>query len=241
MTETVVRALLVDIEGTTTPVDFVYRTLFPFARARLRDFLSSHAAQVRDDLARLRLEREAEAEEGAPEWHDERRIDSAVAYLEWLMDRDRKSTALKALQGRIWETGYRAGALRGELYPDVAPAFGRWRAQGRSIAIFSSGSALAQRLIFGYSTAGDLTPMIEAYFDTRVGLKREAESYRRIAGSLALETAEALFISDVGAELDAAREAGMRTLLCVRDDQPPEPGPHPRIASFDEVFPQIEF
>jgi enolase-phosphatase E1 len=139
-----------------------------------------------------------------------------VVYVHWLMDRDRKSTGLKSLQGKIWEEGYGSGELKGEVYPDVAPALERWRSQGIDIAIFSSGSVQAQRSLFRSSTAGDLTRLILAYFDTTTGPKTAPMSYARIAAALDHSTSEVLFVSDVGAELDAALTAGMQTALCVR-------------------------
>jgi enolase-phosphatase E1 len=236
------RAILLDIEGVTTPVDFVYQTLFPFARRHVKEFLDAHSTDeaVNADIARLREEHAAEAGDQPPAWRDdslEAQLASAVAYVHWLMDRDRKSTGLKSLQGKIWEAGYRSGELRGEVYEDVSRAFARWKEQRRIIAIFSSGSVLAQQLLFAHSTAGDLTGFIQAYFDTTTGAKREAESYRRIAASLQSQPSEVLFLSDVVAELDAARLAGMQTALCVRAEPSPAPGAHPVIRTFDEVFP----
>jgi enolase-phosphatase E1 len=236
-------ALLLDIEGTTTPVDFVTRVLFPYARERVKDFLLRRASEVRDDLARLFSEQEADERGGQspPPWRagsPAETIDSATAYVHWLMDRDRKSTALKALQGRIWEEGYQAGHLRGQVYPDVPRAFARWRAQGRDLAIFSSGSVLAQKLLFSRSEAGDLTPFLRAYFDTTTGAKVEAESYRKIARALGQAPEAVLFLSDVTAELDAARCAGMATALCVRAGNPPPSPDHSAVRSFDEVLPR---
>jgi len=236
-------ALLLDIEGTTTPVDFVTRVLFPYARERVKDFLLRRASEVRDDLALLRSEHAADrgADPSPPPWRDgapAESLDSAVAYVHWLMDRDRKSTALKALQGRIWEEGYQAGHLRGQVYPDVPRAFARWRAQGRDLAIFSSGSVLAQKLLFSRSEAGDLTPFLRAYFDTTTGAKVQAESYRKIARALGQAPEAVLFLSDVTAELDAARCAGMTTALCVRVGNPPPSPDHPAVRSFDEVLPR---
>jgi enolase-phosphatase E1 len=159
-----------------------------------------------------------------------------VSYVYWLMDRDRKSGPLKALQGRIWEEGYATGALQGEVYPDVRDAFVRWTSGGRRIGIFSSGSVLAQRLLFGRSTAGDLSTLLSGYFDTAVGAKGDADSYRRIGAALAVQPSRILFVSDVVNELDAARDAGLRTLLCVR---PPAPEPaantHDSVASFAAI------
>ena len=143
-------------------------------------------------------------------------------YVDWLIERDRKSTGLKSLQGKIWRQGYVDGSLKSQVYADVAPALERWRAQGLSINIFSSGSVLAQQLLFAHTEAGDLTKFIDNYFDTNVGKKGEAESYRRIAEALRLRADEVLFISDVVAELDAATEAGMSTLLSIRPGNPPQ-------------------
>lgn len=240
-----IRAILLDIEGTTTPIAFVYEVLFPFAGAHLERFLRQNRDRrgVRDDLKALAAEHAAEPCEaaGLPPWHDDSSnelVVSATAYARWLMDCDRKSTALKSLQGKIWEAGYLSGELRGQVYPDVPRALARWRQQKRGIAIFSSGSALAQRLLFGHSTAGDLTPFIGAYFDTSTGPKISAESYRRIAAALACAPAEIVFLSDVVAELDAARGAGMETLLCVRPGSA-EPGSTANtiIRTFDELLP----
>ena len=161
---------------------------------------------------------------------------TVVGYVHALMDRDRKSGPLKALQGRIWEQGYRDGELKGEVYPDVPAAFARWTADGVRIGIFSSGSVLAQQLLFANSTAGDLSRFLSCHFDTGVGAKGEAGSYRRIVETLGVAAARILFVSDVAKELDAAREAGLRTLLCVR---PPASAPtsstYDLVESFDTI------
>jgi len=224
-----IRAILLDIEGTTTPIEFVHQVLFPYARARVHDYLEQ------GDIALLAAEYSAEPRSAdLPAWNPE-------AYVYWLMDRDRKSTALKALQGRIWEAGYRAGDLKGkgEVYPDVRPALERWHAAGKTIAIFSSGSVQAQRDLFANTTAGDLAAFLSAYFDTTTGPKREAISYRKIATALGRSPRDILFVSDVVAELDAARAAEMRTALCLRERESPIPVPHPtdhpRIRSFAEL------
>jgi len=235
-----VRAILLDIEGTTTPVDFVTRVLFPYARERAREFLNRRARAVRDDLALLFSEHEANERGGQspPPWRAESppdTLNSAVLYMHWLMDRDRKSTALKALQGRIWEEGYQAGHLRGQVYPDVPGAFARWRAQGRDLAIFSSGSVLAQKLLFSRSEDGDLTPFLRAYFDTTTGAKGDPASYRKIAATLGHPPEAVLFLSDVTAELDAARDTGMDTALCVRGGNAPASEGHRVVRSFDQV------
>lgn len=240
-----IHALLLDIEGTTTPIDFVFKTLFPFAAKHVTGFLQRYAVKepVHELLDELRAAHASDLANGneLALWDassDEREIQSAAGYVRWLIVRDSKITPLKALQGQIWEAGYRSGELRGEVYADVPRAFERWRAQGRRIAIFSSGSVLAQRLLFGHSNAGDLRPSIEAYFDTTTGAKREANSYRTIATALSLAPPEILFVSDAIAELDAAQLAGMGTALSLR------PGvtvstesAHRAIHTFDEIFP----
>jgi enolase-phosphatase E1 len=222
-----------DIEGTTTPIEFVHQVLFPYARARVHDLLE------RRDVAALRAEYQADPSHDLPPWNAASDRASAEAYVYWLMDRDRKSTALKALQGRIWETGYRTGELRGkgEVYPDVRPALARWQKAGTRIAIFSSGSVQAQRNLFANTTDGDLSSFLSGYFDTTTGPKRAARSYEQIAAALGRPSHEILFVSDVAAELDAARAAGMHTALCVRGAGAPDDSStdHPRIHSFAEL------
>jgi enolase-phosphatase E1 len=236
------RVVLLDIEGTTTPIDFVYDVLFPYARERMREFVSTHAADddVRAAIDQLVEENTRDLERGlAPPPMDNdgpARLESMAAYALWLMDQDRKSTPLKTLQGRIWELGYQTGELRPQLFDDVPRAFARWRGEGRDICIYSSGSVLAQKLLFSHTEAGDLTRHIRDYFDTHVGAKREAASYRRIAESLGREPSDIVFVSDVVAELDAARKAGLRTRLCIRPNNPPQPpSSHETIHSFDEA------
>jgi enolase-phosphatase E1 len=233
-----IRSLLLDVEGTTTPISFVSGTLFPFARARLADFLAHawNTADVSEDIARLRAERAAEADPAAPAWNAEDERSSALAYLIWLMDRDRKSTALKSLQGKIWQDGFESGALVAPVYPDVPRALARWRDEGRDVSIYSSGSVLAQRLLFSHTDAGDLTGFFRAYFDTKTGPKREAASYAVIARELGRAPGEVRFVSDVTEELDAARAAGMETALCIRPGAAsPSGATHRAIGSFDEI------
>ncbi len=241
------RCVLLDIEGTTTPIDFVFKTLFPFARARVKDYLSHNwaSAEVQSDLVQLRAERDNDQAQGLnpPSLASldsesvAEQIESAVAYIHWLMDRDRKSTPLKAIQGRIWQEGYASGELFSEIFDDVAPAFARWRSQNRLICIYSSGSALAQKLLFAHTKAGDLTSHIFRYFDTTIGHKIEASSYSRIADELRLAPEETVFVSDVVAELDAARAAGMKTILSMRPgNRPVEPAvAHPVVTNFDAL------
>ncbi len=243
---TPVRGILLDIEGTTTPLDFVYQVLFPYARAHVKEFLAKHPAtpEVRADMAGFLMENVEDRRRGLnPPSLDysshEARVNSLAAYVHWLMDRDRKSTPLKSLQGRIWEDGYRTGELRSQVFPDVPPAMERWRSQGKNISIFSSGSVLAQKLLFAHTTAGDLTRFIQSYFDTTTGPKTEPESYRLIAEALERPPSEIVFFSDVTAELDAARSAGMKTVLCARPGNRPQPAAHSHsiIQTFEELFP----
>jgi enolase-phosphatase E1 len=234
-----VRAILLDIEGTTTPVAFVYEVLFPFARAHLREYLEEHArGEALDDLLQaLRGEwrDDVAAREDPPEWRDDSPPTAAV-YIDWLMDRDRKSPALKLLQGRIWEGGYRSGALKGSVFPDVRPAFERWHAGGVAIAIYSSGSVLAQRLLFGATADGDLRPLLSGFFDTAVGAKTSADSYRRITGEMQVHAAHVLFVSDTTEELDAARTGGCQVLLAVRPgNRTPTHTMAETIRSFDQI------
>lgn len=232
-----VRFVLLDIEGTTTPVDFVHRVLFPDARERVEAFLEAHHAEpdVARDVAALRDEhaRDLAAGRTPPAWQDSPA--AAAAYARWLIDQDRKLTALKSLQGRIWAEGYAAGRLRGPVYEDVPRALARWTTTGRRVAVFSSGSVLAQKLIFGHSDRGDLTRYLCAHFDTTTGPKADTASYRRIAAALGEEPAAGLFVSDVVAELDAARAAGYATALAVRTPPGPDASGHRTIASLDAL------
>jgi enolase-phosphatase E1 len=237
------RVVLLDIEGTTTPISFVFDTLFPYAREHGPAFIREHVGdiEISGALEQLRRENMTDRLEGAPEINangGKGAVEQTIEYYLWLMDRDRKSTPLKAIQGRIWEEGYGRGELQSVVFPDVAPALRRWQEEGRVIAIYSSGSVLAQQQLFRYTTAGDLTPFIASYFDTRMGAKKEAQSYTRIAAKLNTDPEQMLFISDVIAELDAARMAGLATLLSMRPGNAVSEQPHTYrvIHSFDEVL-----
>jgi enolase-phosphatase E1 len=198
-----IRAVLTDIEGTTTPIAFVHEALFPFARANMAAFLSARAGDpaVAAELEAIRLAAPARA--------------PVDVLLDW-MDRDAKETPLKTLQGLIWEQGYADGKLLGVLYPDVPPCLRQWHAAGAGLFVYSSGSVAAQRLLFGHSDAGDLAGLFSGFFDTRVGAKREAASYRAIAAQIELPPESILFLSDVEVELDAAAAAGLATCQLVR-------------------------
>jgi enolase-phosphatase E1 len=239
-----IRAILLDIEGTTTPIVFVFDVLFPYARRHLRRHLEQHGTSPEYDALfnRLRADHASDrsAGEAVPAWVDAppaARLASVAGYCEWLMDRDRKSTALKVLQGKIWEEGYARGELVGDVFADVPGALERWRAQHLQIGIFSSGSALAQQLLFRHSSAGDLTRFLQWYFDTTTGAKTDSESYHRIATAMGLAPVAILFVSDVTGELDAARRAGMCTTLSIRPgNKPPPPDQgHPVVQTFDAL------
>jgi enolase-phosphatase E1 len=227
-------AYLLDIEGTTTPIDFVTKTLFPYARERMEAFISKPTPELEADLARLANEYAADLASGLNPPHYSR--ETPLEYLLWLMDHDRKSTGLKSIQGRIWNEGYENGDLKGILYPDVKPAIERWKQSGAKVCIFSSGSVLAQKLIFGYSNFGDLTPLLDGYFDTTTGPKREAESYRAIAAAIGVQPERVLFLSDVIQEVEAARNAGMAARQVFRDKSPEELGDSEEaVANFEQL------
>lgn len=236
--------ILLDIEGTTSPIDFVYKVLFPYARLHLEDYLKRKAGsqELERDLLQLREEYTKDLAEvpGPPEWIDappDAQIPSVARYVFWLMDRDRKSTGLKSLQGKIWQEGYLKGELKSQVFPDVPPALNDWKEKNLDVRVFSSGSVLAQELLFANTQAGDLTGFLNGYFDTGIGPKTSAESYRRIAAEFQLAASEVLFVSDVIKELDAASSSGMKTLLSVRPGNPPQPKGHAYgvISSFSEI------
>jgi enolase-phosphatase E1 len=243
--ESQIRVILLDIEGTTTPVDFVYKTLFPYASRKLKSFLQEHARdpEIQSLIQDLHAQHAADLRDGLkpPPWLDdsrESRLRSSVAYGQWLIARDNKCTPLKSLQGEIWQRGFTSGELRGEVFPDVPVAFERWRRKGKMICIYSSGSVLAQQDLFRTTEAGDLTSYIDAFFDTRVGPKTEGPSYKKIADWSSHAPHEFLFISDAGKEIEAARSAGMLALLCERDPgSASSSGQSEAIHSFDDVVP----
>ncbi|WP_158885285.1 acireductone synthase [Rhodanobacter sp. L36] len=208
---TKIRAIVTDIEGTTSSIDFVRDVLFPYARQRLPAFVETHGDQpeVQHWL------HEAAAEAGLAEASRQEIIE---LLLRWI-DEDRKSTALKALQGMIWKDGYVAGDYCAHLYPEVAAKLRAWHAEGQRLYVYSSGSVPAQQLFFGYSEAGDLTSLLSGYFDTETGPKRSPDSYQRIAAAIGEEPAHILFLSDIVEELDAAKSAGFRTGWLQRDPQ----------------------
>lgn len=224
--------ILTDIEGTTSSISFVKDILFPYARRELPRFIRDHGhePEVRHWLDVVATEHGAICD------------DAVIAEtLQGWIDQDRKHTALKALQGMIWMDGYRSHDFTAHMYADVAPQLKAWHAAGHRLAVYSSGSVPAQKLLFGNSDAGDLSALFSDFFDTEVGQKRDADSYRLIADSLNRSPGDILFLSDVVEELDAARDAGMRTALLDRRDDYPEPrsntvaNGHRRVESFAEI------
>lgn len=224
-----IRAIVTDIEGTTSSIDFVRDVLFPYAHKRLPAFVETHSdtPQVQHWL------HEAAKEAGIIEASRQEIIEML---LRWI-DEDRKSTALKALQGMIWKDGYEAGDYRAHVYPEVPARLRAWRAQGLKLYVYSSGSVPAQKLFFHHSEAGDLGPLFAGYFDTQTGPKREAASYAAIAEAIDEQPAHILFLSDTVQELDAARAAGFQTGWLLRDPTPhaSATSTHPAYRDFNAI------
>lgn len=221
-----IQAILTDIEGTTSSLSFVKDVLFPYSRAHLADFVraQAQAPAVRaplDEVSRLAGRTLT--------------LDEAITRLIAWIDADKKITPLKALQGLVWETGYRQGDYQGHVYEDAVRQLRAWKQRGLKLYVFSSGSVLAQKLLFGHTAWGDLTPLFSGYFDTTIGNKREAVAYDTIAKQIGLPPSDILFLSDIREELDAARVAGMRTTWLMRDGVPPADAEHPLARNFDEI------
>jgi enolase-phosphatase E1 len=226
MAHAMIRAIVTDIEGTTSSLSFVKEVLFPYARAHIAEFVRAH----RDEPAVAALLEEARVEAGKP-GDDEALI---AALIGWI-DADRKIGPLKALQGMIWERGYRDGDFTGHVYPDALDNLRRWQQQGIRLYVYSSGSVQAQKLLFGYTGYGDLTPLFSGYFDTRIGAKRDPAAYRAIQAAIGIDPGEILFLSDIREELDAARAAGMATCWLVRDGPLERDAAHPPVRDFNQI------
>jgi enolase-phosphatase E1 len=229
------RGILLDVEGTTSSISFVYDVLFAHAKAKVGEFLSAR----RDDARVLELAAAVTAAAGTPLAPAAIAADptrAALAAID-LINRDVKDTALKELQGMIWRSGFESGELVAHVFDDVPPALAAWADSGLDVRIYSSGSIEAQQLFFGHTAAGDLRPHLRGHYDTTTGPKRDAASYRAIAADMKMEPREILFISDVGEELDAARQAGMATALAIRPGNR-DPGgllEHEPLESFAEI------
>ncbi len=222
-----IRAIVTDIEGTTSSIRFVADVLFPYARRRLPAFVVTHAdkPEVQHWL------HEAAKLAGMVSASQQEIIDLLIGWI----DEDRKATPLKALQGMIWDEGYREGEFRGHVYPEVAENLHKWKKQGIHLYVYSSGSVAAQKLLFQFSEAGDLTPLFSGYFDTETGAKRDAESYRRIAAAVHVPVDQILFLSDVVQELDAAAAAGLLTTQLARPPAACAANAHACVANFSEI------
>ncbi|MDD2722393.1 MAG: acireductone synthase [Methylovulum sp.] len=225
-----IKAIVTDIEGTTTSLAFVKDVLFPYAHAHLGAFVHDHAedasvkALLADtcNLAGISFDTEA-----------------AVAQLLHWLDEDKKITPLKALQGLIWEAGYHRGDFHGHIYADAAGQLQHWKQQGLDLYVYSSGSVQAQKLLFAHTDYGDLTPLFSGYFDTNIGGKREMESYRNIAKQIQLPPEQLLFLSDIEEELDAAQAAGFHTIWLKRETELTENTAHRQVSSFTEITGQM--
>jgi enolase-phosphatase E1 len=218
------RSILLDVEGTTSPISFVYGTLFPYARKRMGSFLQEHSSDpaVMAVFRELRSMNPSDVLAGAPKISEisgtsgQDLVRECTDYLLWLMQQDRKAAPLKTLQGLIWKQGFEQGELQGEMFDDVPVCLLQWHQAGLRTAIYSSGSVLAQKMMFSHTAHGDLTNLISAYFDTGVGPKRQPQSYTRIVSELQVPAEQVIFVSDVAEELEAARTAGLGTALSIR-------------------------
>ena len=236
--------LLLDIEGTTCPVSFVSDVLFPFAKQELSHYIKQHWDKSPDN---------EQIKAAKKEWLDDRstesvqikqqvikgeseEMDGLIQYLKHLISIDKKSTALKDLQGKIWEHGYNNGDLKSQLFPETAECLREWRKQGLALSVYSSGSIQAQKLLYRHSPAGDLEKLFSHWFDTHTGPKKSTESYIKIAEQLGSSPNKIWFVSDNGAECDSARSAGMHTLFSLRDGNPDrDPRDHTVVQSLREV------
>ncbi|MDP2714173.1 acireductone synthase [Rheinheimera sp.] len=218
-------AIITDIEGTTSRISFVTEVLFPYAARELPGFIRANAteAAVAAELDACRsLMQQPDAT-----------VDAIIEQLQQWIAEDQKITPLKAMQGMVWQQGYQSGAFSGHLYQDAFAALTRWQQQGIKLYVYSSGSVQAQQLLFQYSDFGDLTPLFSGYFDTRIGAKRDISSYAAILQQLQLPPKQVLFLSDVTAELDAAKVLGIATVQLIRDGQ--SPSEHPAVSSFTQI------
>ncbi len=221
-----IRAIVTDIEGTTTDIRFVHDVLFPYARTHLPTYLQQHAMTPDIEQVLQLLRKEVDFADTD--------LSQLSTVFQQFIDQDRKSPALKLLQGMIWREGYQTGQFQGHLYSDVMPALRRWHQQGINLYLYSSGSVQAQQLLFGHSIEGDLTPLFSGYFDTGVGAKQQVTSYQTIAGQLRLPAEQLLFLSDIEQELEAANQAGWHCLQLVRGEATPSRH-YPWVNTFQDI------
>lgn len=221
-----IKAIVTDIEGTTSSILFVKDVLFPYARANLADYVRNHAHDPQVETL---------LEDVCKEVGEQLSTEQIIAQLIQWIDEDKKATPLKSLQGLIWEAGYRQGDFKGHLYPDAAANLKTWKSKGLDLYIYSSGSVYAQKLLFAHTEYGDLTPLFSGYFDTHIGGKKEKQSYDNIAGQLGVPANELLFLSDIKEELDAANAAGFETIWLTRDAIPDPQAEHRQVSSFEQI------
>ena len=221
-----IKAIVTDIEGTTSSLSFVKDVLFPYARANLADFVRRHKDE---SLVKTLLD------DTCKEIGTELDTEQLIAQLIQWIDEDKKVTPLKSLQGLIWEAGYQKGDFKGHVYPDAAAYLKTWKAKGLDLYVYSSGSVYAQKLLFSHTEYGDLTPLFSGYFDTHIGGKKEQESYHKIAKQIGIPATQILFLSDIKEELDAAKAAGFQTLWLIRDSTPDPQAEHHQVRSFDFI------
>lgn len=219
-----IKAIVTDIEGTTSSISFVHDVLFPYARQHIADFIRSNSEdiQVASCIDDVRQESDPDLD-----------IEGVIKQLNAWIDEDKKITPLKALQGLIWEKGYKDGDFYGHIYPDAMENLQKWHAQGIALYVYSSGSVYAQQLLFGHTEYGDLNTLFDGNFDTRIGAKSDPASYKKIITELAIPASEILFLSDIQQELDAAREAGMHTCWLVRTGAIDSKATHQQVADFN--------
>jgi enolase-phosphatase E1 len=222
-----IQAILTDIEGTTTSLLFVKDVLFPYADQHMQDFVVAH----RTGPAVAKLIDDVRFEVGNPVLS----LNDSIAQLRQWIAEDKKVTPLKAIQGLMWEEGYRKGDFTGHVYDDAVRNLRHWHDVGLKLYVYSSGSVHAQKLLFGYSDAGDLMPLFSGYFDTQIGHKREVGAYQRIVEEIGLPAADILFLSDIREELDAAQQAGLKTCCLVRENQSTDGLLHPWVTDFDKI------
>lgn len=221
-----IKAIVTDIEGTTSSILFVKDVLFPYARANIADYVRRH---LDDPQVKALLE------DVCNEVGDRLSPEQIIAQLIQWIDEDKKVTPLKSLQGLIWEAGYRQGDFKGHVYPDAAEKLKEWKSRGLDLYVYSSGSMYAQKLLFGHTEYGDLTPLFSGYFDTHIGGKKDRASYDNIAVQLGIPANQLLFLSDIKEELDAAKAAGFQTIWLTRDSAPDPQAEHLQVNSFEQI------
>ncbi len=221
-----IKAIVTDIEGTTSSLSFVKDILFPYARAQLAEYVHAH---IQDEAIQL-IQADSSKEVG-----QDLSIEQLIIQLIQWIDEDKKVTPLKSLQGLIWEAGYQKGDFKGHVYQDAVDNLQLWKSKGLSLYIYSSGSVYAQKLLFGHTQYGDLNPLFSGYFDTHIGGKRESSSYAKIADQIGLPAGQLLFLSDIKEELDAAKPVGMQTIWLTREGITDLDAEHQQVLSFDAI------